>query len=118
MKKLYLLQLGLAFVLVYAAIDAFAHPADWIGFVPKWVTEYGITRQMALQAHSILEIILGVWLLSSWKVRVAAVLTALDMLLIIFADGFSRAIFLITFRDVGLFFAAVYLALTVKKYSQ
>src|SRR5689334_3824409 len=111
MNKKYLLQFGLAFVLLYAGISAFLQPFDWIGYVPMWVTKFGTSRELALHLHSIAEIILGLWLLSNIKIRWAAWITALDIAAIILVNGFNPELFLITFRDVALVFMALYLAL-------
>jgi len=97
-------------VFLFAGIDSLIHTYNWIGFVPVWVGHFGVSRELALHIHSVVEILLGLWLLINWKTRVAAFLAALDLLAIIFANGFGAGIFLITFRDVGLFFTALYLA--------
>lgn len=109
-NKKYLLNIGLAFTLLYAGIMAFVNPSDWVGFVPQWVTSFGISRDLALHSHSVVEILLGVWLLSNWQVKWAGLVSALDILAILLATGFSNGILLITFRDVGLLFMAIYLA--------
>ncbi|HEX5429475.1 MAG TPA: DoxX family membrane protein [Patescibacteria group bacterium] len=113
MKTKYLLQVGLAFTLLFAGIDSFVHINDWVGFVPAWVENFGVSRELALHLHGGGEIILGLLLLSNWKTRVFAALTALDFLAIIFLNGFGRGIFLETFRDVGLFFTALYLVFQI-----
>jgi len=108
--KKYLLNIGLAFTLLYAGIMAFVNPLDWVGFVPSWVTNFGLSRELALHTHSVVEILLGVWLLSNWKVKWAGWASALDIAIILLATGFSSGILLITFRDVGLLFMAAFLA--------
>ena len=110
MNKKYLLQFGLAFVLIYAGVASFIHPLDWIGFVPSWIGKFGVSRELALHLHAAGEIALGAWLLSNWKIRWAGWLAAADMVVIILANGLGAGIFLITFRDVGLLFMALYLA--------
>ena len=115
MKKEYILKIGLAFTLLYAGIAALLHPLDWIGFVPSWVTSFGITRELALRGHSFVEIILAVWLLTHWQKKLAAGLIAADILVIILINGFGRSVFPVTFRDVGLLAIALYLALPETK---
>lgn len=114
MKKKYLLNLGLAFVLIYAGIDQILNPLDWVGFLPSWLPTFGQSKVTALLPHSILAITLGLALLSNLKVRWVAGLTALFLASIVLGDGFDRGFFLITFRDVGLVCAAIYLALENK----
>ena len=102
-----LLRLGLAFVFFYAAIASFTSPDDWIGFFPMFVKNI-LPAQFLLTAFSLYELILGFWLLSGrWPVLSAA-LSALSILgIIVFNFGAMD----IVFRDVGLFFAALALAL-------
>jgi uncharacterized membrane protein YphA (DoxX/SURF4 family) len=107
----FLLRLALAFTLLFAGIDSFVHTSDWIWFVPTWLENFGISQQLALHGHAVMEIILGILLLTGWKTRWVAAVVAADMVAIIFANGLSRELFLITFRDVGLFFVALHLAL-------
>lgn len=106
-----ILRIGLAFVLFYAGISAFIHPYDWIGFVPTWANRFGMSQIIALHLHSVVEIILGLWLIIGKKLRLAAVLTAIDIGTILLISGFDRTVFLATFRDVGLVAMAIYLAL-------
>ena len=108
--KKYLLNIGLAFPLLYAGIDQILHPLDWVGFLPKWMPTFGLTDVQSLLPHSILCLILGVALLINYKVRWVAAATALFYASITFANGVGRDFFLITFRDVGLLFMAIYLA--------
>lgn len=110
MKK-YILNIGLAFTLAFAGIDSLMHPLDWIGFVPDWVNIFGVTRDIALLAHSFTEIILAILLLTGWKTGIVAWIIFLDMWAIILVNGFGRSSFLITFRDIGLLAVALYLAL-------
>ena len=107
-NKKYILNVGLAFTLLYAGINILLYPMDWIGFVPFWVSKFGVTREFALQSHAFGEIFLGAWLLSNYKVKWVAILVALDMLTIIVLNGSGSLP--ITFRDVGLLFMAIYLA--------
>ena len=105
--KKYLLNIGLAFVLLYAGINILLHPLDWIGYVPTWVTNFKVTREFMLQSHGIFEIILGLWLLSNWKVKWAGLIAALDIASIVLFTGTAQL--LVTFRDVGLVFMGIYL---------
>lgn len=109
MNKKYLLNIGLAFTLLYAGISSFLKPTDWIGYVPHWVNLFHVTPLLALLGHAVFEILAGLWLLSNWKIKVSAWVVALDMGVILLANGL--AIFPITFRDVGLLFMAIYLAM-------
>ncbi len=110
-KKKYLLQFGLAFVLIYASVGALLYPVDWIGFVPSWVENFGISRGLALHLHSAFQIILGLALLLNYKVKAISLIVAINIAVLMAVNGFSRAVFTTTFRDVGLFFMALYLGM-------
>ena len=107
-NKKYILNLGLAFTLLYAGVNILLYPLEWIGFVPAWITNFYVTREFALASHAIVEIILGLWLLSNYKIKWAATIVALDMASIILLNGLGALP--ITFRDIGLLFMATYLA--------
>ncbi|MEX2017313.1 MAG: hypothetical protein WD876_02470 [Candidatus Pacearchaeota archaeon] len=100
------LRLGLAFVFIYAAISAFLNPGAWIGYVPSFIWN-PITRAYFLFAHDIVNLGLGLWLLTGKKQFYAAIVSCLALAGIII---FNLSSFLITFRDVGLLFAAIALA--------
>src|SRR5262245_42724523 len=110
-NKKYLLNIGLAFVLLYAGISILIWPNDWIGYVPQWVENFGVSRNFMLMSHGIFESVLGLWILSNKKVKWAALLAALDIASIIIFAGLNYQMLLTTFRDVGLIFMAIYLFL-------
>lgn len=111
-SKKYLLNIGLAFTLLYAGIDQLLNPLDWVGFLPKWMPTFGMTPTQNLLPHSILAIVLGVALLANFKIRWTGWISALFFAGILVAGGFSRLSLLITFRDVGLMFMGIYLAVS------
>lgn len=110
-NKKYLLNIGLAFVLFYAGIDQLLHPMDWVGFIPKWAL-LGQPAEKALLMHSILALLLGLAFLLNIKRRWVSAVGALFFFSITFANGVDRSVFLITFRDVSLITASLYLAIS------
>jgi len=101
-----LLRLGLATILLYAAIGSFLDPREWIGYFPAFMTN-AINGDVLLNLFSVYELSLAAWLLSGVHVRYAALLTAATLGGIILAN-FN--LFAITFRDIALIFAALALA--------
>lgn len=101
-----LLRVGLGFVFIYAATSSLVNPQDWVGYLPGMVTDH-ISGETALKLGSVGQLILAVWLLSGIYVRYAALLAAVMLAGIVVVD-FGQL--LITFRDVGLMFAALALA--------
>jgi uncharacterized membrane protein YphA (DoxX/SURF4 family) len=102
----WLLRLGLAVILLYAAIGSLIAPREWIGYLPAPLTDV-VDGDILLKLFSVLELVLAAWLLSGVKVRYAALLTA-AMLAGIVLTNFD--LFAITFRDIALIFAALALA--------
>jgi uncharacterized membrane protein YphA (DoxX/SURF4 family) len=98
-----LLRIGLAAVFLYATIASLLHPLEWEGFLPSF-THTIINPKIALNLLSVYEITLAAWLLSGKYTKYAAAFCALTFLGII---GVSINQFIITFRDVGLLFAAL-----------
>ncbi len=102
----FFLRLGLAFIFIYAGVSAFFNPEAWIGFVPGFIGNT-IMRGYFLFVHDIINLGLGLWLLSGKRQFYAAIISCLMLAGIILTNLGS---FLVTFRDVGLLFAAVALA--------
>ena len=106
----FFIRTGLAFVFIFAALSAFLNPQAWIGYVPLFITDF-MTRAYFLFFHDVLNLALGIWLLSGKKTFYAAIVSCIVLAGIILTNLGS---FLIVFRDVGLFFAAVALAFMSK----
>lgn len=98
-----LLRVGLAAVFAYAAIDAFREPNAWISFVPPFMAKF-VSLKVALDAMSVGQLILAAALVWGRYLRFTASIAAAMLLGIIVLNINTL---LITFRDVGLLFAAV-----------
>jgi uncharacterized membrane protein YphA (DoxX/SURF4 family) len=98
-----LIRTGLAIVFLYAAISALRTPEAWIGYVPPF-TAHIMPLHTILDVLSISQIILAVWLLSGWFIKYAAA-GAIALLAGIVA--FNLGSLIVTFRDVGILFAAL-----------
>lgn len=103
---LWLLRIGLATMFLYAAIASFVAPNEWVGYLPSFVVAM-FDAELLLKIFSVFELALAVWLLSGIHTRYAALLAAV-MLLGITVSNFG--LFAISFRDIGLAFAAFALA--------
>ena len=101
-----LLRIGIAITFIYAAVGTTLHPNDWIWFFPKILRDT-IPHPLLLTGFSFYEVVLGIWLVIGWKTIYPAVLAAITLLGIIFAN---LADIDITFRDFAIFFAAIALA--------
>ena len=99
------LQIGLAFILIYAGVNSILDPVIWKGYVPGFLSPE--LREITLWISTIGELILAVWLLTGKYLKFPSILTAVFMALII---GFNIPLFGVIFRNVGLLFAALALA--------
>ena len=98
-----ILRIALAFVFLYASISSFLSPNDWIGYMPSFMRGV-VPDQLLLAGFSIYELGLALWLLSGLFARYASLLTAATLIGIVVLNP---ALLPITFRDVGLFKAAL-----------
>lgn len=101
-----LLRLGLAAVLLYASIAAFVAPNDWVGFLPRVLTQH-FDGYRLLQFFSAYELVLALWLLSGVYIRLAALAAAATFSGILLTN---ITLLPITFRDITMIFAALALA--------
>jgi uncharacterized membrane protein YphA (DoxX/SURF4 family) len=108
-KAALMLRLALAFVFLYAAVRSFMNPQDWVGYIPDWVTNFGFTRERFLTANSLFEIIISLLLLTNFKTKWLALISAAFFAAITAFSGFG--LLDVTFRDIGLMFAALALFL-------
>lgn len=98
-----ILRIGLAFAFFYASLAAFVSPNDWVGYLPQVIRNI-VPGTTILPIFSSLELILAVWLLSSWRLTYAALAAAAMLGGIVILDP---ALLSITFRDVSLVFMAI-----------
>lgn len=101
-----LLRIGLATVFIYAAIAAYIDPNEWVGYLPSLLTDH-IDAKAVLPFFSLFELALAAWLMSGVYVRYAALFAAVTLSGIVI---FNFSLFAISFRDIGLVFAALALA--------
>lgn len=102
-----LLRLGLATVFLYAAVSSFLSPNDWVGYLPQFVRTL-LPATGVLAVFSVVEIILAAWLLSGAYARLAGLVAAAMLAGIIVSNV---KLLPISFRDIGLLFAALALVL-------
>jgi len=105
-KEDWILRIAISFTLLWAGVRGILQPADWVGFVPSFVADF-IDPEVFLIAHGFLWIIVAAGLIAGfWRPFFAAIAT-LGLVSILIFNGVDD----ITFRDVGLSFAAFVLFL-------
>lgn len=102
-----LLRIAIAFAFLYVAYASWAHPSDWIGYIPAFVKDFGLPENVLMMSLLGVHVILALWILSGWR---------------IFIPSFAAAIFLggvvyfnsnqlnVLFRDISLAIASLALA--------
>lgn len=107
-SAIWALRLGLAAVYLYSGPDLILHPGDWIGYLPGWLKEIlPAPPELYLRAQGIVEILFALSFLTGFGIKWSALFSAAEMLGIILFYGIDG----VSFRDLGLFGAAICLFL-------
>src|SRR3989344_8664042 len=108
----FLLRLGLAFSFIYAAVAAWFRPEDWVGWFPPFIQALA-PQNVLLMGWGIVQIILGLWILSGKKIFIPTLLGALSMAGIAY---FNLGSLDIVFRDITI--GLVLLSLAISSYGR
>jgi len=98
-----LLRSGLAIVFLYAAISSLKTPLDWAAYLPHFLAD-SINAVTLVKIFAVYELALGLWLISGLYLRYAALLCSLTLAGIVVLNPHDL---IVTFRDIGLAFAAM-----------
>ncbi len=101
------LRFGVAFSFLYAAYSGFMNPNDWIGYFPSFVQSFG-SIETIIKIWEVVEIILGVWLISG-KYIIAS--SSIATLLLLSVVVFNIPQMEVVFRDISI--AAMSFALVI-----
>lgn len=102
------LRAGVAFAFLYPPYAALADPYSWLSYFPSFVHAWGINELVLLHAFGVLEVMVALWLLSGWRIRIPAALATAMLLGIV---AFNWADFEVLFRDLSIAAAALALAI-------
>lgn len=109
-KKIKLiLRIGLAFAFLYPAISAFFNPDAWIGYFPTFVLDIVQNDLTILYGFGVIEIIIGLWLLSGKHIFYPST-AAIILLAAIVLFNINQMDVL--FRDISILAMAIALLLT------
>ncbi|MDB5237205.1 MAG: hypothetical protein JWL88_307 [Parcubacteria group bacterium] len=101
------LRIGIALSFLYPPFDGLTEPDAWIGYFPNFITAIPIDAHVLLHGFEVIEVILALWILSGWKIRIPSLIAAIMLLAIV---AFNAQQFPILFRDVSIALAALALA--------
>jgi|SRR3989344_4372087 len=108
------LRVGLAFAFLYPPISALSDPVSWAAYFPAFVhallAQAGlpISPLVLLHAFGVLQVIIALWLLSGWRIRLPSALAVLMLVAIV---AFNLNQLDVLFRDIAL--AAIAIALVL-----
>jgi uncharacterized membrane protein YphA (DoxX/SURF4 family) len=106
-----LLRISIAFSFIYVGISSFLNPTSWIGYIPGFIDNI-FPRAIFLNIHAVIDILLGLWLLSNKKTFYSASLAAVILFGITI---FNLSSMEIVFRDISILLAAIALAILHKE---
>jgi uncharacterized membrane protein YphA (DoxX/SURF4 family) len=102
-----LLRVGAAIAFLYPPINALQDPNSWIGYFPPFLLGY-VPDEVLLHAFGVVEVVVGLWILSGWKVFWPAALATIMLIAIVV---FNLPQFQVVFRDLSIACATLALAL-------
>ena len=98
----FLIRAGLGLVFLWIGIDILRHPETWIGYVPPELP-LDLSRETALKLNGLLDIALGLFLMTDKAPKMTAAVAVLHLVGILITQGINAVII----RDVGLLGAAL-----------
>ena len=107
-----LLRIALSFAFLYPAYGFWTNPNDWLGYIPEFVRNIGLSQNVLLMLLTGFHLIIALWLLSGWRIFIPAVLAALFLLSVVY---FNRNQLDVLFRDISLALAALALAFSNRR---
>ena len=107
------LQIFLAFVVIWFGINEIISPADWLVFAPAFLGTSGLALALVL-AHGIILTLSGLLLVIGKFTRVVGIILSLMLIEIIVNLIISSGLTDIVVRDIGLLGLALAIALTRK----
>lgn len=102
------LRVGVAFSLLYPPFAALQDPISWAAYFPSFVSALPLDTIVLLHIFGAIEVALALWILSGWRIRLPALITALLLIAIV---AVNPAQFDVLFRDLSIAAMALALAL-------
>lgn len=107
-SSILILRLGLGITFALTGTLILKDDDKWTHMLPAWFSRYVPSTRSFMIATAWFDLILGAWLLSGYFTGLAASLAALHLLGVLIVSGKHE--FHEVYRDIGLLFASVALA--------
>ena len=105
----HILRVGLAITFLWIGILILKDPVGWGGYVQPWVANLlPISLKGVMIGTALFDIIVGIFLLIDYFTWAAALLAAFHLIIVLTVSGID----VVTVRDIGLFTAALALAIS------
>lgn len=103
----FFLRLGLGYCFLFAAFEIFIFPERLTPYIPDFITTF-IPANIFHPLFGIFEVILAIWLILGKKLLIPSIIASMMLLGIIL---FNLDKYAVLFRNIGLMFSAVSLAI-------
>lgn len=103
-----ILRIGLGITFVLTGFLILKDDDKWAHMVPDWFSKYIPSVRAFMIGTAWFDLVVGAWLISGYFTGIAAVVAAIHLLGVLIATG--KHSFHEVYRDIGLLFASVSLA--------
>ena len=107
-----LIRIALDFAFLYPAYGFWTNPNDWIGYIPEFARNVGLSQDMLLLALAGFHLIIALWLLSGWRIFLPSLIAAVFLSSVVY---FNQNQLDVLFRDISLALAALALAFSNRR---
>lgn len=102
-----LLRIAFAFAFLYPAYGMWTNPNDWLGYIPSFVKNIGLSQDVLLMLIAGLHLIIALWILSGWRIFLPSLIAAVFLGSVVY---FNQNQLDVLFRDISLALVALALA--------
>lgn len=101
------MRIALAFAFLYPAYGFWTAPSDWIGYIPAFARNVGLSQGVLLMLIAGLHLVIALWILSGWRIFIPSLIAAVLLGSIVY---FNQNQLNVLFRDISLALVALALA--------
>ena len=107
-----LLRLALTFAFFYPAYGFWTNPNDWLGYIPAFMRNVGLSQDVLLMLIAGFHLVLALWILSGWRIFLPSLIATVFLGSVVYFNWNQLDIL---FRDISLALAALSLAFSNRR---